>query len=234
MSLVRIWRWSALAVAFALAASAARAEMITPNSIPNPPSAVGSANGTPVYANNIVTTQYAGMGLNIGGAAITSLDNISVWAPIGVSAPIGVHPGIGIVSGISPINYAATLGGSFVSLGSSIPTTVSSLTLTTFGINGTPTLEVNGLNGQPLNIVPVLQSNPEPFATQVWTYTGPGISSFSISPSSSQTGAWGVSGISFTPATATAPEPSSLLLAGLGALGMAGRFGWRRKRAVAA
>ena len=102
MSLVRIWRWSALAVAFALAASAARAEMITPNSIPNPPTAVGSADGTLVSTSNIVNTQYAGLGLNLSGA-ITSLSGVSVWAPVifNLDAPTTLS---------GAINYTASVG----------------------------------------------------------------------------------------------------------------------------
>jgi hypothetical protein len=40
--------------------------------------------------------------------------------------------------------------------------------------------------------------------------------------------AWGVAEVSFK--LDHAPEPSSLVLAGLGALGLSARFGWRRTR----
>ncbi|HTU18692.1 MAG TPA: PEP-CTERM sorting domain-containing protein [Gemmataceae bacterium] len=217
MPTFRSWRWSALAIAFGLATPAARAEMITPDSIPNPPSAVASAAGTPVYSNNLVTTQYDGLGLRFGRAAITQLNNIPVWAPI-TGAPQGT------------ISYTFWgVGGSFVRPGSLTPTTVSSLTLHTFGLTGTPDLVVDSSYGSQLNIIPVLQSGPG--GSQVWTFTGPGIGPFGISPSASQTGPWGISEISFTPTPL--PEPSSLVLAGLGALGLTTRFGWRRSRMAA-
>jgi hypothetical protein len=82
MQVFRSWRWSALAVAFGLTTPAARAGMITPDSIPGPPSAVASDQGTPVYFSNVVTSQYKGLGLNFSsGAAITNLNGTSVWAP---------------------------------------------------------------------------------------------------------------------------------------------------------
>src|SRR5262249_51474719 len=103
MPRLRSWPWSALAIAFGVVAPATRAEMITPDSIPHPPSAVGSAGGTPVYSSNLVTTQYAGLGLNFDVAAITRLNGVSVWAPIGVA--VGGFAGA--------IDYAWGLSGDF-------------------------------------------------------------------------------------------------------------------------
>jgi hypothetical protein len=86
------WRCGALAAALSLVTSVARAEMITPDSLPNPPSAVSATDGTAVYASNYVTTQYTGMGLSIGGAAITSVNGVAVWAPTGVGASLPGAP----------------------------------------------------------------------------------------------------------------------------------------------
>ncbi|MGH7174376.1 MAG: PEP-CTERM sorting domain-containing protein [Gemmataceae bacterium] len=224
MSLIRIWRWSALAIAFGLFGSAVRAEMITPNSIPNPPSAVGSTNGTLVYSSNYVTNQYASSGLQFAGTAITQLNGVSVWAPLGIAvsdpAPAGA------------INYAWGLSGSLVSPASSNPMTVSSLSVDVMNLSGIPTVSVNG-DGQLSSIVPTYNVGPGASVSEVWTFTGTDINGFSISPPSTG-GAWGVTGVAFTPTTATAPEPSSLVLAGLGALGLAARWRWRRVRAVVA
>ncbi len=228
----RRWRGSALAVAFVLTASSARAGLITPDSIPNPPSAVDPANGTPILASNSVTTQYAGLGLNFSsGTAITHLNSFAVWAPTGivVGGPVGV------------IDYAKTLFARVLSPGSSNPTTVSSLSVETVG-QASLSMSVYGLKaGLPLNITPVrtpvfLGGASGPPSALIWTFTGSGISGFSVFPSypppmSSANGTWGVAEVSFTPASA--PEPSSLILAGLGALGLAARLGWRRVRAVA-
>lgn len=160
MQAFRNWRWSALAVAFGLTAPVAQAEMITPDSISilNRPSAVGSASGTPVYASNLVTTQYAGLGLNFNAAAITSLNGTSVWAPIDggvVGVPAIPSSGGSPVTSIS-YNYGSGVQGGFVSPGSANPTTVSSLGVDIVG-NGSfppPSLSMNvyGSNGQVLPI----------------------------------------------------------------------------------
>lgn len=91
-------RWCGIALAVALAAPAVRADMITPDSIANPPPAVGSANGTLVYDNNIVNTQYASLGLEMTGPAITGINGVSAWVPVG---PTGGAPG--------EIDYVKTL-----------------------------------------------------------------------------------------------------------------------------
>lgn len=226
MSAFRSWRWSALTIAFGLAVSTARAEMITPDSISNPPSAVGSANGTSVYATSLVTTQYAGWGLNFSsGAAITSLNGLNVWAP---TTELIAEPASRIAGGPPPtfpsamVSYYSTMTGSFVSPGSLSPTTVSSLSV---DIVGHPWLMINvyGRNGQQLDITPVIGSLA---GAQVWTFTGAGISSFStveavMDPPGLVNPAWGVASVSVT--LAAAPEPSSLVLAALGALGLAAR-----------
>ncbi len=214
------WHWSALAITISFSAPAVQAGMITPDSIPNPPNAVASANGTPINANNIADNRYTGLGVNIANAAITRLNGVSVWAPLGVAAGV-----------FGRIDYAHSVGGVFVSPTSLTRTTLSSLSVDLIGISGPPNLWVDGLKGQWLNIVPVMQSTPGPDGGQVWTFTGPGISAFGVLASPSTTGPWGVSEVSFTPATA--PEPSSLVLAGLGTLGLVARFAWRRTRWVA-
>jgi hypothetical protein len=209
--------------------------MITPDSIPNPPSAVGSADGTPVYAGSLVTTQYKGVGLNFSsGAAITGLNGVNVWAPtLWLMEPASRTAG-GPPSNFpsAQISYYSTLTGSLVSSGSLNPTTVSSLSV---AIVGHPLLTINvyGANGQLLNIAPQIGFLAN---SQVWTFTGPGISSFStveaaIDPPGNVNPVWGVSGVSF--AVASTPEPSSLVLVGLGALGLAARLGWRRFRTIA-
>ena len=223
----------ALLVSFLFAAGSARAEWITPNSIPNPPPAVGSANGTAIYASNKVVTQYITLGMDFvdSWTAITRLHGVSVWAPAFPSA----SPSIGLMgiplvnSPIGAINYYSKWGmlGNLDSLSTRNPITVSWLTVETIG---DPKLSVLGRSGHPLPIAPVLQSDPGPHGGEVWKFTGSGISSFyAIGPSTDpQTGqtmpnpAWGIAEVSFAPNSS--PEPSSLVLAALGALGLAGRF----------
>ncbi len=230
MNVFRNWRWSALAVAFVSTAPVARAGMITPDSIPNPPSAVASANGTPVYLSNYVGLQYKGLGLIFpGGSAITQLNGVAVWTP--VSPP----PRQGESSSSGSIDYAWRLAGSLVSPGSLNSMTVSSLSVEILS-NNPMSMSVYGFNGQRLNISPVIKSTA---GVQDWTFTGPGISSFSAvvappigaHPEAITNSAWGVAGVSLSPASA--PEPSTLVLAGLGALGLATRLNWRRFRQLA-
>lgn len=214
-------RWSALVVVFSLATPSARAGMITPDSIPNPPSAVSSANGTPVYPSNFVAAQYKGLGLIFSpGAAITKLNGGSVWVPI---EPIASTQGLSDRG--STNYYFDKVNGSFVSPGRLISSTVSSVTL---GIIGQAVPSVYGINGQQLNISPVLQPSSATNGSQAWTFTGSDIGSFSVAPpvwppisgigvpATTDNPAWGVASVSFTPTSAaSAPEPSSLALAGL-------------------
>lgn len=230
--------WLALAM-LGLAASAARAEWITPNSIPNPPAAVASANGTPVYAGNLVSGQYVGLGLGFSTwTAITHLNGIPVWAPV---ESIGTVPVVPPNYVRAHVNYYSFPGfvASLNSLTTRNPITVSSLTVETIGSPGFLSMHVYGRNGPyvPLNITPVVQSIPGTDNEKLWKFTGAGIWSFSISvvpppgfgePALVTNSPWGVAAVSFAEPPGYSPEPSSLVLAGLGVLGLAARLGWRR------
>lgn len=236
-------RWFALAAAFSFIIPAAQAEMITPDSIPNPPAAVGSANGTPVYAGNLVSTQYTGLGLtfNYQWNAVTSLNGVPVWVPVESSGTV--------TTPVLPPNYvwghvnyyAPWYGASLNSLTTRNPITVSSLTVKTIGHPGYLSLHVCGRNGLPLDIAPVVQDVPGPSDEKIWRFIGSGIGSFSASlvpppgvavPALEINAPWGIAAVSFTPPAGQTPEPSSLLLAGLGALSLAARFGWRRMKGL--
>ncbi len=126
------------------------------------------------------------------------------------------------------IRYNGTWSGaSFVQPGTQTPTTVSSVTLE---ILGRPvTADFFNTHGQLLGTASLGSTGPH--GGHLYTFTGPGISSFSVfapvidpppgaaSPTLAINPAWGVAEVSFTPAHA--PEPSSFILAGLGALGVA-------------
>jgi hypothetical protein len=227
----------ALGVAFVFAASAARAEWITPDSIPNPPATVASANGTPVSPGNLVNSQYSGLGLTFGNSwtAITNLNGVAVWAPVAV--PFGSSSG--------NINYYTQWNGAYLNtLTNRANMTVSSLTVETIGNPGFFSMHVYGRTGPyvPLNITPVVQSIPGTNDERLWTFTGAGIWSFSASvvpPPGYAHGLpinapWGVAAVSFAPPAGDTPEPSTLVLAGLGALGLTARFGWRRRHGAIA
>jgi hypothetical protein len=220
--------WFTLATALVFAASAARAEWITPDSISNPPGAVGSANGTAVPVGNLVSTQYTGLGLNFTAAAITHLNGVNVWAPV----PTFAEPAVGVVGGppaSSPppyIWYGPWMpGGNFVVPGTLKPTSVYSMTLE---IMGAPvSVDAWTSRGQALGSVGPDRIGPH--GGNLYTISGGGISSFDVfvpvmDPPDTNYPAWGLAAVSFS----NNPEPSSLVLAGLGALGLAAQLAWRR------
>jgi len=244
MYTLRAWGWMVLAFVFCLAVPTAWADVITPDSIAKPPPAVGWADGTRVYANNLVTAQYAGLGLDFArGAAITRLNGVNVWAP---TQPVP-QPFVRIIPGGPPlpfpvarISYNGTwAGGNFVVPGTLTPTTSSSVTLE---IVGRP-VGVGFFNPSGGLLGTATVGGMGPHGGELYTFTRSGISSFSVfapvidpplgvaSPTVAFNPAWGVAEVSFTPAHA--PEPSSLVLVGLGALGLAARFGWWRVRLAA-
>jgi hypothetical protein len=236
------WRWLALAAAFGLSVPAARTEMIGPDSIPHAPSAVGWGNGTPVYAGNLVTGQYTRMGLNFAsGAAITNLNGVNVWAPTEMLAQPASH-----TAGVPPVNlpaaqisYYGTWGGvSFVAPGTTTPAVATSLSVELIG-NPQATIFVHYVNNPGVAVPASIVVASEPNGGRLYTFQpGPGITSFSIfapvphlppgvaQPVMAINPAWGVGKVSVT--LTHAPEPSSLVLAGLGALGLAARYGRRR------
>jgi hypothetical protein len=231
MHMIKRQHGFALAMIFGFATPAAHAEMITPDSIPNPPAAVGWANGTHVYASNLVSSQYASMGLTFNpSTAITHLNGVSVWAPVGMPYQTsGSYWG-------NIDYYSRWYEAYFNSFITRQNMTVSSLIVETMGNTGLLSLTALGLNGKPLKISPLVQPNSGSIGETIWRFNGSGIYAFTavlapppvlVSSREPINPAWGIASVSFAPAGQT-PEPSSLLLAGLGALGVAMRFGWRR------
>jgi hypothetical protein len=167
------------------------------------------------------------LGLNFSFAAITHLDGVNVWAP---AQPQGI-PAHGIPSGPYPpplIIYESWQGGNFIVPGTMKPTSVYSMMLEIVGASVT----VDAFNSRWQELGSVGPDGMGSHGGRLYKFSSGDISAFSISvpvmaPSDANYPAWGVAEVSFT----TNPEPSSLVLAGLGALGLAARFGWWRTRA---
>ena len=137
---------------------------------------------------------------------------------------------------VAGINYDGNWGGaSFVQPGTLTPTTASSVTLEIIGRG----VWVNFFNSSGGFLGSATIGGMGMHGGQLYTFTGSGIRSFSVYapiidplppgfavPAVPINPAWGVAEVSFTPAHA--PEPPSLILASLGAMGLAVRFGWRR------
>lgn len=239
--------WLALTIGFLLTLPAARADFVTPDSIPTPPSSVGSANGTDVYANGVVTSHYNRLGLNFAPTsgsttAITNLNGVAVWAPATplASPPIGIGGGPPIQSPAAQLSYYGAWGGaSFVVPGTTIPAVATSLSVEIIG-NQQASVFVHYVNNSNVAIPASIGISSLPNGGTLYTFpAGTGITSFSVTgivPNapgavhSASVGdpSWGVAEVAFT--LAHAPEPSSLFLAGWGVLGLAARFGWRRTR----
>lgn len=241
MFTLRAWCGTALAFALSLTLPVARADMITPASIPNPPSSVGSANYAPIYSpGDVVTTQYKSLGLNFStgsamATAITSLNGVSVWAPAALVAQPAIQ-----VAGSPPVNYPVAeiyyggrwSGASLVLPGTLTPAETSSVTMEIIGRG----VGVSFYNPNGGLLGTATAGGIGPHGGQLYTFTGSDIRSFDvfapiidpIPNAPPPNPAWGVAEISF--GTLHAPEPSSFVLAGLGVLGLAARFGWRRLR----
>ena len=240
-------RLLALAITFGLSAAGVHADLIAPDSISNPPPAVGWGDHTLIpSASNLVTTQYSAMGLNFAYSspslagvtssltAITNLNGVNVWAP---ATPL-LLPMSRIASGPPPnfpvgeINYnGAWSGAQLVPAGSPTLRTTSAVTLE---IIGRPvTVNFFGAAGQLLGTASATPSFLGPHGGALYSFSGSGISSFQVfapvidpPPGAMAINpAWGVAGISVT--SANTPEPSSLVLAGIGGLGLVLRRRWR-------
>jgi len=238
LSLFWVGAWAALAFT-----TAARADFVTPDSIPQPPAAVGSAPLTPIYSPaDLVTNQYIGRGLLFPTvleappgvragttAAITNLGGFDVWAPAYWSQG-------------APWAAEISYGGLTIQLvkpGTTTPTTVRSVTVEVLEL---PNLDSVGLEafdreGRILGSTDT-PSGSGPHGGVLLTLAASDISSFEVSSlahvDGSTTGGappdlpvWGAAEIEFTPSSA--PEPSGLALAVLGAAALAGWM-WRLRR----
>ncbi len=219
-----------------LLAAPARAGLITPDSIPQPPPAVSAANHTPIPSADLVGGQYEGLGIQFGYpmpqftaalAAITHLGGTEVWAPAfwGNASPANAD-----------LNYETLLGVQLVKPNSGTPAVASSVTVELTSQSDVYLIlyafdrEGKMVGGDAATIGPGSQSvSLTASAAEISEFKigyGPTVADLSEGP-------WGVAGIEFTPTAGSAPEPCGLALAGFGAAALAG-WTWRRRRAQAA
>jgi len=235
---------------FLAVAPGARADFITPSSIPAAPAAISPGVGdTAVASANLVTTQYSSLGLDFpahqGGTsssyttAIVQLGGVTAWAPV---LQVGGGPG-----GLLAFDGGAFVEGQYNDPATGSPLTTTALTVKVTTAWGAGIAYVAGydLNGNFLGFkgMPIAAN-----ATDEVTLDDPdGIHSFAalVLPASSNpfpgtlglagspdTLVWGVSGVDFGQTAVTpqvAPEPGSLFLAGFGVCGLLG-YHTRRRR----
>jgi hypothetical protein len=242
----RLRKWSRArlglaACAWFTLAAGARAELITPDSIRRPPpGTLPAVAGAPVAPADVVSSQYAALGLlfpirqvapdTAYATVITNVGGTDVWAG---AFQFGAGGGPNTVLSFDALSFVA---GAFVRpgpLNGPVTTGSFSMELVT---SGAAMLSVMGAdaNGNPtftsLNV-----SGPG----RTWlTVTAPALEFFGADAFQPVTDplpgpvapplVWGVAAVRFVPDGAqTAPEPSSLALAALGALGLAARA-WGR------
>lgn len=212
---------SAVAALFIIFVPMVEGSAITPDSILNPPAAVNSASGTIVPAQQMVTTQYSGLGLSFTATAISQLKGVAVWAPINDAFAVPASQVVGQPPPNPPppsIGYGMWTGdGQFVVPGTTEKTSVSSFGLEIVGSRGTGVYVFNR-QWQTIGFANPVGTGPH--GGEIYTYSGGNASAFSIfvpiadGMPYNDYPPWGIAEISFI----ATPEPSALLLAALGFL----------------
>ena len=223
----------------------ARADYVGPDSIPQPPPAVGSAEGTPIHSPaDLVTNQYAGRGLlfptvSLGGplgmsAAVTNLSGVAVWAPASWSQG---------GSGTATIDYS-DLTVHLVKPGTTLSMSVGSLTVEVLGNAAAVGLFALNAHGGEVGSA-LTPDGTGPHGGTLFTVDAPDISGFvlggyghiaSVNHSAASfavvgPNVWGLAGVEFRPVAA--PEPGGLVLAGFAAFALFGAAWRRRPRSLA-
>ncbi len=219
----RIYCWITFTVSIMVFVPVVEGSAITPDSIPNPPVAVNSASGTIVPAQQMVTTQYSGLGLDFTSTAISQLKGVAVWAPVNDAFAIPASQVVGQPPPTPPppsIGYGMWTGdGQFVVPGTTRATSVNSFRLEIVG-RGDLGTGVDVFNRQWQIIGYANPVGVGPHGGEMYTYSGGNASAFSIfipimdGMPYNDYPPWGIAEIS----SVATPEPSTLLLASMGLL----------------
>ncbi len=223
-----------------LGVAPARADVITPDSIPHPPPTLPNyVNHAPIPSPAyVVSNQYAGQGLQFPALSVnvdtklavevSTLGGAAVWVP-------------GYQSAAPPWQGTITYDGiivQFVKPGSNTATTASSVTVEVINQSAIA-IEMNALNPLGKDIGETITSGGTgPHGGELLTLSAPDIREVVVgfvpngdNPSS---GPWGIAGIEFTPTAASAPEPCGLALAAMGMAALAGCTLRRRRTPASA
>jgi hypothetical protein len=173
----------------------------------------------------MVVDQYNSVGLEFGGVALTNINGVKAWAPLdklvnGTTLDFSVQSGI--------------LGGLVVP-GTQIPARTDFLQVT---LTNVPPHEaemvVLGLHG----LISIVGSYPDASGQATMAWQGSDISFFGVSkanmtgPELQEQAPWGIASIEtgeLQPVSHDAPEPSTLILAGLAAGSAVVGYGSRRR-----
>jgi hypothetical protein len=216
-----VFAFTATAAVLLAPTSGARAEYITPDSVPSPAAVTSPAvDGTPVGLGGLAGEQYTRFGIELGNCALVRINNVLCWAPTADWMQTNTADHLSFTSG-------SILG--------------------VFGIPGTPNLARTGsVSVEFINVSSSLgwiygfdslgrlftfMDNTEvgPHGGTVATLNTPDITGILLSTSAGWQypiggRPWGIAAISFGPLTAVesfvAPEPSALLISLLGGAGL--------------
>jgi hypothetical protein len=214
----------------------------SPDTIANAPPGVGVGNGAPVSLADQVIDQYSSLGIQFPqvavtkdvsyGTAITWVGGVKVWAPMFISSEGNSIPFQD--KSVVDMGTVSFINGRLVTPGTNTPTTTSSLSIEV--INQNPALwnilvfafDTKG------NLLGQLTDSHQTgsHGSDLLTIQAFGISSFfthadPLNLSKIGNPDWGIAGLEFGTAPLAAPEPSGVVLLGLGMLGLAVAAGGR-------
>ena len=228
----------AILAAAAFSSSAARADLITPDSIASPPAVSPAAQGAAIVPGGWVTNQYQGVGLIFTsqmtgvdsgyGTALVRVNGSTVWTTAGYSDA-------GLLGGVD-FNAPSAVAADLVAPGTTTPAVSDSVrvdflsagplavSLGAYDKNGNQVAFTTALiaaGNTPISLGGAGITSIRATAYQPVIDPPGGVDP---SPGAQPPFAWGVRSVAW----ANAPEPGGLVLAGLGIVGLIA-YAWKRR-----